>query len=496
MPLWFEQGGTTSRGYLASEIGCKLDCDLRTGKGVNGGEATDNTSVINDLLRTATATNPIHLTIDGGTLTTGIILNGGYTTIEGIGPASGFYLKSGSNADVIRNGQDVTLDPGPGHAPPPKISFGITLRNFYVHGNRGDGKTGNASHGMTYDTSGLPMLYGIDLVSAYGIRIEDVVLHDVTTYAVRLSNCSSVICRGIRVEAPSNDKNTDGIHIDGPATDIHISDCYFQTGDDAIALNAPEGYGGAIARVTVTNCVFERALTAIRIYGCYKNLQFPVSDVVLSNCTGSVQNCPYMIGFLGGSPPDMIQGFQASNCMFEASYWATINDSCGVQSYHANTWESPKNAGFFVWIPERVTISSCTLADCRIYRSTRGSAAAFGVYARKDAAGSVIEKLAIEGFAIENEAGQNFAPVPYLIDTTFVTINELYIGSLDPKNIAALVNPANEFKGIGTISGPGVLATGFEIPDNVMADNVPYLSATGKNRGKPSIKLGGKVKKL
>ena len=58
---------------------------------------------------------------------------------------------------------------------------------------------------------------------------------------------------------------TDGQHFDGPANDITIQDCDFKTGDDSIALNAPEGYSGNISRVSVTGCTFD-SWSLMRIY--------------------------------------------------------------------------------------------------------------------------------------------------------------------------------------------------------------------------------------
>jgi hypothetical protein len=40
------------------------------------------------------------------------------------------------------------------------------------------------------------------------------------------------------------------------------------------------------------------------------------------------------------------------------------------------------------------------------------------------------------------------------------------------------------------VSGSGVLATNWEFPDSVMANDVPYISATS---GLPSIKINGVV---
>ncbi len=478
------------RRRLASDLGCTLDCNLATGLTATGQPATDNTALLNAFLATATATNPISLVLDGPTLTTGLLINGGFTTIEGIGPGSGLFLKSGSNAHAIRNHAAMQGDPGPGHTAPPRSNFGITIRNLQINGNRGTGTSGNTDSGVTYDNAGKTMLYGISLVQTTAVWLEDLILHDLTTYAVTLSNCATIVCRNLRITTP-RDRNCDGIHLNGPASDIHITDCYFQTGDDPIALNAPEGFGGDIARVAIANCIFNHAPTCIRLYGCgYPPLSYTVRDVAIANCTGVVENTPFMIGFQQHTPADTIASLSISNCSLGASYWATLNESCGVLSFANNTWDSPTVAGFFLWIPLPVTLSSVTLANCRIYRSLRGNAPAFGLHAADAARGSFIHKLAIEGFAIENEAGQTFPPIPFLLDTSNVTVDELYIGSLDPANIAAL---ARNFNGINRISGPGVLATGFPIPDHVMADNTPYVSA---DTGNPSIKLQGKVKKL
>ena len=482
-----------SRRRLASELGCVLDCDLATGLTASGTPATDNTALLNAFLATASAANPIELVLDGATLTTGLLLNGGYTTIEGIGPASGLFLKSASNSHAIRNHERMQGDPGFGHTAPPRSNFGISLRNFQINGNRGNGTSGNTDRGITYDNGTQTMLYGIDITHCNAIWLEDLILHDLTTYAVTLSNCAAVVCRNLRIITP-RDRNCDGIHVNGPASDIQISNCYFQTGDDAIALNAPEAFGGPIKRVAVTSSIFDHSPTVIRVYGCaYPPTSYPVSDVVVSNCTGVVENTPFMIGFQRNAPVDTIQSLQVANCTLGANFWATLNESCGVLNFQSNTWDSPTQAGFFLWIPLRVTLSSVTLANCRIYRSTRGNAAAFVLHAADAARGSVIRKLSLEGFAIEDEVGQPFPPIPFLLDTSNVIVEELYIGSLDPANIAALVKPELNFRGIDRISGPGVLAAGFPIPDHVMADNTPYLSA---DSGKPSIKLLGKAKKL
>jgi len=65
---------------------------------------------------------------------------------------------------------------------------------------------------------------------------------------------------------PPTENNSDGLHIDGPADNIYADNNYFATGDDAWALNAPEGWVGPITNVSITNSHYNEALSAGRIY--------------------------------------------------------------------------------------------------------------------------------------------------------------------------------------------------------------------------------------
>ncbi len=90
----------------ASQIGCALDCDLKTGRNKNtGGNATDDGPKINAAMADASATNPITLIIDGSALISGLFLPaGGHWAIAGLGCGTGFFIKDGTNNDGIHNG--------------------------------------------------------------------------------------------------------------------------------------------------------------------------------------------------------------------------------------------------------------------------------------------------------------------------------------------------------------------------------------------------------
>ncbi len=94
------------------------------------------------------------------------------------------------------------------------------------------------------------------------ISIENVVVVNTPAYHIRLSNVGNVSVSGCVTS--SSDINTDGVHFDGPANDIAISNCDFTAGDDGIALNCPEGHAGNISNVTVTNCTFN-SISLIRL---------------------------------------------------------------------------------------------------------------------------------------------------------------------------------------------------------------------------------------
>ncbi len=482
---------------IASQCGAALNVDLSSGARIGGEIATDDTAVLNAVLAPATANAPVHLVLDGPASHRGIVMAAqGHTSIEGLGFDTGLYNANGGTIAAISNGKITPFDPGTGVKARGK---NVSLRNFFINGNRSkNSKTGNP-RGVVSGPHPF-WICGIDLANIQYLDIQNIHLTNVPTYAIRLNNVADVSIRNVRISgAPAI--NCDGIHIDGPANNIHVSDCTIATpGDDALAMNCPEGNGGSIERVTIANCIFDGCLTAVRTY---TNTDISLSNVVVTNCTGSVRSAGGISGavfFLGEDSDfkktsDAVASFTASNCLFSSnSFWLKVADPIGVCKLTECTWMAPTKAN--PWLNFRVatTISDITFSDCMIYRNTKGSARSWLTTVPR---GATIKKLTINGFKISDQAGQSFKPIPYLIDVeSGGAITELVINALDPGNISALVNPKTGFGGVSSISGPGVLASGFRIPDSVMANNVPYISATGPNAGAAVIKLMGNVKAL
>ncbi len=303
----------------ASQIGCALDCNLQDGRNkYTGGEATDDGPRINAAMAGASASNPITLIIDGSALISGLFLPaGGSWSIAGLGCGTGFFIKTGTNNDGIHNGDPnaaVPSDPGP---PAPARGSSVALRNFTLNGNQGRGRNGDSTTGTRQGKTGVVWYFGINLMNLNDIVIENVVVVNTPAYHIRLSNVGNVEVSGCVLRSVGT--NTDGLHFDGPANDISISNCDILSGDDAIALNCPEGYTGNISRVTVTNCKFNSP-TLMRLYtiGYGSSQKLNIDNVTVSNCSATLTVAGFAIGDGSGSNPNHVNSLTVSDCILIA----------------------------------------------------------------------------------------------------------------------------------------------------------------------------------
>jgi polygalacturonase len=94
------------------------------------------------------------------------------------------------------------------------------------------------------------------------ILIEGIHIIGSSMWVIHLLYCENVVVRNVMVETyPS--ANGDGIDIDS-SREVHVSDSYFDTGDDAIVLKSGKGVDGrrvgrTTENVTITNSTFRRA---------------------------------------------------------------------------------------------------------------------------------------------------------------------------------------------------------------------------------------------
>jgi hypothetical protein len=431
----------------------------------------------------ASATNPITLIIDGSALISGLFLPaGGYWSIAGLGCGTGFFVKTGTNNDGIHNGDPnaaVPSDPGP---PAPVRGSSVALRNFTLNGNQGRGRNGDSTTGTRQ--GGVAWYFGINLMNLNDIVIENVVVVNTPAYHIRLSNVGNVEVSGCVLRSVGT--NTDGLHFDGPANDISISNCEFFCGDDAIALNCPEGYTGNISRVTVSNCKFS-SLTLMRLYtinGSDNPQKFNIDNVMVSNCSGTLTLAAFSIGDGSSSNPNSVTSLTVSDCILTAPAVLDLTANFGsivLRNIVLVPSDSARGPGLAfarsapVYGKMTYVGSSLILDHCTISRNGNTVGAALILENNSE-----ILNLEFNGFA---------AGAQQLLQIKSGSVGQLVINSLDSSHIHAPVSPGG-FSSIGSVSGKGVLATGWEFPDAVMANSVPYISAS---TGKPSIKVGGVV---
>ena len=476
----------------ASQIGCALDCDLAHGKNKNGhGEATDDGPRINAAMANASASSPITLIVDGPALISGLFLPAaGHWSIAGLGCGTGFYIKTGTNNDGIHNGSAIWMVDETGPPAPPR-GGNVSLSNFTINGNAGDGRNGDSTAG--YPQGNLKTgqeCYPISLQNLDNITIENIVVVNSPCYHMRLNNVGNVAISGCIMR--SFGPNTDGLHFEGPANDIAITGCEFGTGDDAIALNCPEGYSGDISNVTVSNCKFQsptlmRLDTIEYAYGA----RFNINDVTVRDCTGTTIGPCFEIGDGAGGNPAAVASLVIADCNFSApavlNIWANFG-TLRLQNVTLSPADAQGEAPGYAFARTNLRLlqpdsgmysgSKLSFENCTILGNGGTKVSALIVENNSEIA--VVE---FNGLSIKASKSQE------LVNILSGSIGQLVIDSLASTNIGAAVSSAG-FANVGSVSGAGVLSTGWQFPDSVMANNVPYISAS---TGKPSIKIDGIV---
>lgn len=464
----------------ASEIGCALDCSLENGRNKKtGGTATDDGPRINAAMAGASAENPITLIIDGSALISGLFLPaGGYWGIVGLGDGTGFFVKTGTNNDGIHNGRPdagIPSDPGP---PAPARGANVSLKNFTLNGNQGNGHNGDSTTGLKQGTKQV-WYCGINLMNIENITLEKVVIVNTPAYHVRLSNVGHVSASGCVLK--SKGLRTDGLHFDGPANDIDISHCDFTLGDDAIALNCPEGYTGSISNITVTNCTFKSS-TMMRLYATFdSSSRTTIDNVTVKNCSGTVFVAGFSLCDGSGGSPEAIKSLTVSDSNLKAPAVLDISANFGnvllknvtLVPYDSN---NPPGLAFVrssaLFFGRQTYVgSSLAFENCSILKG-----GGFDVAALIIENNSSIANLAFNGFATQGKE---------LLNILSGSLGNLVLNSVDITHTMAPVS-SNGFASIGSVSGTGVLATAWEFPDAVMANGVPFISAESHL---PSIKV-------
>ena len=187
----------------------------------------------------------------------------------------------------------------------------------------------------------------VAFIECQDVTLEGVTFQNAPGWTIWPVGCERVLVRGIRILNDRQGPNTDGIDPDC-CKGVIISDCYFDVGDDCIAVKSgTEKLGGvrACEDIVVTNCVMKTPCCAIRIGfegdGPIRNCSFsnlvmtetrtginiplprmpeiqinhgtPVENISFNNITMDVI-CPFFINILDEAvAPAMIRNLSLSN---------------------------------------------------------------------------------------------------------------------------------------------------------------------------------------
>jgi hypothetical protein len=458
---------------LISELGCaKQDVDLTTGRGLHGSSATDDAPCINAALAQASPQRPVVLVQDGASLVSGIRgpvagnwsiygMGGGFRG-DGSLTGTGFFQKAGTNDDVIHNGGPGAgcpfgvSDPGTVVAgPPPARGAHITLHNFVINGNRGNGHNGNSTHGVPQGVGSSCWYMGINIMDMDDVDISGIAFFNTSSYNLRLSNVgSSTIDHSIFANTgpyPTSyvAQNGDGTHIDGPANDIVISDNLYVTTDDAIALNAPEGWGGLIQNVTIKNSTVRQGASLLRAYTrsqfVQANSELPsIANVTIDNLSGVAMIC----GFIGeGGAHAMprlrtISNFKWTNSTCTADSGTLLTENVADLTFSNFTWNSgAQNVGFINLVTGDSHADKLSFEDITINRSRDTLTGLISTYEANSSLNA--DTISVDGLKIVNTHGDLPKVRAVLALSAPSYINHADLTNIDFTNIAADVsNPA------------------------------------------------------
>jgi polygalacturonase len=114
------------------------------------------------------------------------------------------------------------------------------------------------------------------------VRLQDLTLRESALWTVHLAGCSDVAVHGLSIMNDRKIPNCDGIAVDC-STNVRISDCHIEAGDDCIVLKTLERFAeyGPCENVTVTGCTLASTSAALKIGTETVN---DIRNAVFSNC--------------------------------------------------------------------------------------------------------------------------------------------------------------------------------------------------------------------
>ena len=175
----------------------------------------------------------------------------------------------------------------------------ITIEGLYVDGNQA-----SQSHNGSGVYANEPTT-GIRLFGVTNLTLKDITVHQARTYGIWVCSIYNLTAHDIRFDQlmTGTPDNQDGLHINGPATNLDIRNVRGSTNDDMIALNADDGAQGSnVTAGAITNVVIDgvypvACLNGVRLLSATSRIdQVTVRSVKGSTRDVAVNLSPYGLG--------------------------------------------------------------------------------------------------------------------------------------------------------------------------------------------------------
>ena len=208
-------------------------------------------------------------------------------------------------------------------------------------------------------------------IECQNVKVTDVTLHNMTCWGCFLHGCDNVSVRGLKVFNPPTYANTDGIDIDS-CSNVTVSDCIIDTGDDAIAIRGDserlKQSGKVCEYITITNCVLGSASSVFRIgvgTGLIRHVR--VSNLVVKRGSTIVNFMTDYVGHGGVSMEDIhFSGISAADIAYPIIM--SENNHAYVRNVSIENVYAESYMGIILDAAHDDTLSDITLRNISIKR--------------------------------------------------------------------------------------------------------------------------------
>lgn len=195
-----------------------------------------------------------------------------------------------------------------------------------------------------------PRPHVLTLVNAEKVAIRDVTIANSAYWTVHLVGCNDVSIAGASILNSLKVRNSDGIDVDH-STNVRISDCNIESGDDCICLKNRREFEeyGSCHDIVVNNCTMVSRSCAIKIGS--ENMD-SIYNVLFNNCI--IRDSNRGIGVQNrdeGTVSDVVFSNMIVDCGFYSDVWWGKSEPIYVTSYpravgnHKDAgWRFPKGA--------------------------------------------------------------------------------------------------------------------------------------------------------